>query len=61
MNNLIIYFLRFFDPETAHKIAIEILSKNYFVSYETPELITKISNIEFKKFVASLIKDGLEP
>ena len=48
MNNLIIYLLRFFDPETAHKIAIEILSKNYFVSYETPELITKVSNIEFK-------------
>ena len=61
MNNLIIYFLRFFDPETAHKIAIEILSKNYFVSYETPELITKISNIEFKNpigLAAGLDKSG---
>jgi len=61
MNNLIICLLRFFDPETAHKIAIEILSKNYFVSYETPELITKISNIEFKNpigLAAGLDKSG---
>jgi len=61
MNNLIIYFLRFFDPETAHKIAIEILSKNYFFSYDTPELITKISNIEFKNpigLAAGLDKSG---
>jgi len=61
MNNLIIYLLNFFDPETAHKIAIEVLSKNYFVSYDTPELITKISSIKFKNpigLAAGLDKSG---
>ena len=61
MNNLIIYLLNFFYPETAHKIAIEVLSKNYFVSYNTPELITKISNIKFKNpigLAAGLDKSG---
>ena len=48
MNNLIKYFLNFFDPETAHKLAVSILSRNYFVSYRTKDLYTKIANLEFK-------------
>ena len=42
MNNLIKYFLNFFDPETAHKLAVSMLSSNHFVSYRTKDLYTKI-------------------
>ena len=48
MNNLIKYLLNFFDPETAHKLAVSILSRNHFVSYRTKDLYTKIANLEFK-------------
>ena len=48
MNNLIKYFLNFFDPETAHKLAVSILSRNHFVSNRTKDLYTKIANLEFK-------------
>ena len=47
MNNLIKYLLNFFDPETAHKLAVSILSRNHFVSYRTKDLYTKIANLEF--------------
>ena len=48
MNNLIKYLLNFFDPETAHKLAVSFLSRNHFVSYRTKDLYTKIANLEFK-------------
>ena len=48
MNNLIKYFLNFFDPETAHKLAVSMLSRNHFISYRTKNLYTRIANLEFK-------------
>ena len=47
MNNLIKYFLNFFDPETAHKLAVSMLSRNYFISYRTKNLYTRIANLKF--------------
>ena len=47
MNNLIKYFLNFFDPETAHKLAVSMLSRNHFISYRTKNLYTRIANLEF--------------
>ena len=48
MNNLLIYLSRFFDSETAHNIAVQILSKNFFLNYKVPILSTKVSNLTFK-------------
>lgn len=48
MNNLLIYLSRYFDPETAHNIAVQILSKNFFLNYKVPILSTKVSNLTFK-------------
>ena len=48
MNNLLIYLSRYFDPETAHDIAVKILSKNFFLNYKVPILSTKVSNLTFK-------------
>tara|TARA_B100001996_G_scaffold382432_1_gene374227 strand:+ start:2486 stop:3556 length:1071 start_codon:yes stop_codon:yes gene_type:complete len=48
MNNFIIYLSRFFDPETAHNLAVEILSKNFLINYKVPNLTTKVSNLEFR-------------
>ena len=48
MNNLLIYLSRYFDPETAHDIAVKILSKNFFLNYKAPILSTKVSNLKFK-------------
>ena len=48
MNNLIKYFLNFFDPETAHKLAVSMLSRNHFISYRTKNLYTRIANLKFK-------------
>ena len=48
MNNLLIYLSRYFDPETAHNIAVQILSKNFFLNYKVPILSTKVSHLTFK-------------